>query len=293
MSVVQNLTKRFKSWTNYCEKASNAHLDEFTTNAGYGNYTCFGRDYAKIIGESESIWNGVAWCDEYVDVNFVAEFGIDVAKKLLGGFSAYTPTSANNFKSMGRWHTSNPQEGDVIFFKDSYGTICHTGYVTGVDSSKVYTNEGNTSSIAGVVANGGCVANKSYTLGYSRIAGYGRPDYSIVEEDITMSQYEELLNSINTMKESYDNIINQMGAEIKTLRDEKAALVVQIGKIMAVLESTMVYNYIDDNMPDWAKEQVQAAVNSGAVQGDETGRLNLSYKDLRQIVREYRAGLYR
>lgn len=49
-----------------------------------------------------------------------------------------------------------------------------------VEGGKVYTIEGNTSSAAGVVANGGCVRNKSYALTYAKIAGYGRPDYSMV-----------------------------------------------------------------------------------------------------------------
>ena len=51
------------------------------------------------------------------------------------------------------------------------------------------TIEGNTSSAAGVVENGGCVQDKSYPLTYSKIGGYGRPDFSIVpEEDNDMDQ---------------------------------------------------------------------------------------------------------
>lgn len=53
----------------------------------------------------------------------------------------------------------------------------------------MYTIEGNTSSAAGVVENGGCVQDKSYPLTYSKIGGYGRPDFSIVpEEDNDMDQ---------------------------------------------------------------------------------------------------------
>ena len=54
--------------------------------------------------------------------------------------------------------------------------------MTGVDDSRVYTVEGNTSSEAGIVANGGCVAQKSYDLHDPGIAGYGRPDYDAVGE---------------------------------------------------------------------------------------------------------------
>ena len=45
-------------------------------------------------------------------------------------------------------------------------------------------------------------------------------------------------------------------------------------------------------MPEWARAAIQAAMDYGALVGDEQGRLGLSYKDLRAIVREYRCGLY-
>ncbi|MDR2025190.1 MAG: CHAP domain-containing protein, partial [Hungatella sp.] len=47
---------------------------------------------------------------------------------------------------------------------------------------KVYTIEGNTSSGAEVIANGGAVCLKEYALINSRIDGYGRPDWSLVEQ---------------------------------------------------------------------------------------------------------------
>ena len=49
-----------------------------------------------------------------------------------------------------------------------------------MDSTYVYTIEGNTSSESGVVANGGCVREKKYKLTYNRIAGYGRPNYGVL-----------------------------------------------------------------------------------------------------------------
>ena len=41
----------------------------------------------------------------------------------------------------------------------------------------VYTIEGNTSVASGVIANGGGVCRKKYSLSYNRIYGYGRPEY--------------------------------------------------------------------------------------------------------------------
>lgn len=85
---------------------------------------------------------------------------------------------------------------------------------------------------------------------------------------------------------------NELKAMIESLQVENAILKQENADIKAVLENTFIYNWVDDNMPSWAKDAVTAAMQSGAVQGDENGRLNLSYKDLRQIVREYRQGLY-
>lgn len=158
----------------YLEKATNNNLDDKTANAGSGNWTKYGRDLIKEIGSPYS--NGAAWCDMFVDWVFIRAFGIEVAKKLLGGWSAYTPTSAQYFKNMKQWYTSNPKIGDVIFFKNAT-RICHTGIVYNVDTSKVYTIEGNTSGGSQVISNGGGVCKKSYLLTNSSIAGYGRPKY--------------------------------------------------------------------------------------------------------------------
>ena len=94
------------------------------------------------------------------------------------------------------------------------------------------------------------------------------------EEGLTMEQYNEL-----------KNLIEKQAAEIADLKNINKQLV-------NVVQTTMIYNYVDDNMPPWARPAVQAAMDCGAVQGDENGRLGLSYKDLRAIVREYRCGLY-
>lgn len=158
----------------YLEKKSNAQLDSKTANAGSGNYTKYARDLVKEIGSPYA--QGVPWCDMFVDWCFIRAYGKEKAKEMLGGWSAYTPTSAAYYKNKERWHTS-PQPGDQIFYINNI-RIYHTGIVYDVDRTKVYTIEGNTSGGSGVIANGGGVFKKSYPLDYLRIAGYGRPDYS-------------------------------------------------------------------------------------------------------------------
>lgn len=176
MNAVKNLIDKAKTWTGYLEKRSNANLDDFTANAGSNNYTCFARDYKVHTGYN---LQGQPWCAMYVSEVFVQMFGLEAAKKLLGGsLYHYCPTGVNQFKKAGRWHTT-PEPGDVIFFYNGTRAY-HTGIVIEVTSTRVKTIEGNTSGASGVIKNGGGVCQKSYSLSYERIMGYGRPDWSIV-----------------------------------------------------------------------------------------------------------------
>lgn len=175
MNTADKVINTLFSEDGYLEKATNKYLDDKFKNAGSNNWTKYGRDMTNNIGSPFT--PNAAWCCTLINWAFYKTYGKDTAKSMLGGWTAYCPTAVGYYKNMGRWYTSKPQIGDQIFFKDTSGTICHTGLVYKVDSSYVYTIEGNTSSTAGVVANGGCVRKKSYTLNYSKIAGYGRPKY--------------------------------------------------------------------------------------------------------------------
>lgn len=166
--MINKLIQIAEAELGYLEKKSNKSLDSKTANAGSANYTKYGAYFSM---------NPAQWCDLFVDWCFCQAFGKTEAKRLLcGGFSAYTPTSAQYFKNKGQWHKT-PKKGDVIFYKNST-RICHTGIVYKVDSNYVYTIEGNTSGASGVISNGGGCCKKKYTLSYSRIAGYGRPNYN-------------------------------------------------------------------------------------------------------------------
>lgn len=183
--ILDNILALAESEVGYLEKKSNSKMDDKTANAGDKNYTKYSRDLVNKIGSPFS--NGVAWCQMFVTWLFVMIVGLQQAKSILGGWTAYTPTAANFYKQQGRWF-SKPQRGDQIFFKNST-RICHTGIVYKVDSRFVYTIEGNTSSSAGVVPNGGGVFKKKYLLSNSRIAGYGRPNYN--DNTSTTNPYQE------------------------------------------------------------------------------------------------------
>lgn len=167
----------------YLEKKTKEYLDDKTANAGSNNYTKYARDL-DALGFFNGRKQGFAWCAVFVCWCFVQAYGVEGAKKLLclpsnaaNNCAAGCRSARNYYKSKGRLFDS-PQPGDQIFFYSSdMSEVSHTGLVYKVDSQKVYTMEGNTSSTSGVVANGGMARTKSYSLSYSRLAGFGRPDY--------------------------------------------------------------------------------------------------------------------
>ncbi len=56
-------------------------------------------------------------------------------------------------------------------------------------------------------------------------------------------------------------------------------------------DEKIIYNYIDENMPEWARHTIQKLVDKGVLSGDENG-LNLSEEMLRIFVIHDRLGLY-
>lgn len=164
----------------YLEKKSNADLDSKTGNAGSKNYTKYARDLHKA-GYYQANKNGYEWCEVFNDWCHWIASGKDakLAQEVIfqtGVYGAGCTWSANCYRNAGRFFTS-PQVGDQIYF-GTKGNESHTGIVYKADSTKVYTIEGNTSGASGVIANGGGVCKKSYSLSYDKIVGYGRPNYA-------------------------------------------------------------------------------------------------------------------
>lgn len=191
MNIVDKVIKIASDEVGYLEKKSNSNLYNKIANAGYGNYTKYAHEFdTKYVGFYNGKKNGYAYCDVFVDWCFVQAYGVETAKKLLcqpnKSYGASCTYSSTYYKNKGRFHTKDPKVGDQIFFLDSSKrSVVHTGLVYHVDKKYVYTIEGNTSGASGVVANGGGVCRKQYALSYSRIYGYGRPNYdkSLLEVD--------------------------------------------------------------------------------------------------------------
>ena len=157
----------------YLEKASDADLYAKKANPGSANYTKYGSEMHSL--QPRNMDFPAPWCATLMSWAFVQVLGLDGAKKALcGDIDDYCPALVAQFQKAGRWH-STPEVGDLVFFGQGGGE--HVGLVYQISAGMIRTIEGNTSSGSGVVSNGGGVWSKSYTIGYSRIAGYGRPIY--------------------------------------------------------------------------------------------------------------------
>lgn len=155
----------------YLEKSSSSNLDSKTGNAGYNNYTKYARDVNNmgLMG-----CQGQPWCAVYQFWICAQIFGKSKALEIMGnGFYNCNSVKAHS-KSKGTWHTT-PKLGALVIFRNG----AHIGRVISVSGNTIRTNEGNTSSggLNNVEANGGCVAEKSYTIGNSQIDGYVWIDY--------------------------------------------------------------------------------------------------------------------
>ncbi len=59
------------------------------------------------------------------------------------------------------------------------------------------------------------------------------------------------------------------------------------------LDSKMIYGYVDDNMPSWAKPTILKLMDKGVLRGNEKGNLNLDENMLRTLVILDRAGIFK
>lgn len=61
-------------------------------------------------------------------------------------------------------------------------------------------------------------------------------------------------------------------------------IVEDLTKRVRELENPMIYNYIDDNMPGWARPTIQKLVENNKLVGNEKGELGLSDDMLKMLV---------
>lgn len=109
---------------------------------------------------------------------------------------------------------------------------------------------------------------------YKGVCDYLGIEYKLESEDKLMCrEYEEL----KAENDRQNVIINQMGTELEELRNTV---------------KYKIYDYVDDNMPEWARPTIQKLVDKGFLKGDEEGKLGLTYDLMRMLIINDRAGIY-
>ena len=183
---------------------------EIGYHEGANNYNKYAPLWTQAGG-----WNAQnqPWCDLWYDVAMIQCFGLELASKLtyqpIGSFSALCSASAQFYKNNHAWYTT-PEVGDQVFFY-SGGGINHTGLVETVSGGYFSTIEGNSSDM---------VARRNYYVGNSYVAGFGRPNWSVVlasnssnnslpnENQSSNSNSNNNDNSNNSSSSNYDNTNN-------------------------------------------------------------------------------------
>ena len=140
-----------------------------------------GKEMVRLAG----FGSGFAWCAAFVSA-CAQKAGVagKVIEKQTGAGWLQQSTVLH---CGGKWidgplmgKSATPMPGDIISFGDSkyhgHGHATHVGIVEYVDGGKVHTIEGNT---------GNACKRKSYSLKYSAINCYVRPDWSRVGDDVS------------------------------------------------------------------------------------------------------------
>ena len=215
----------------YLEKKSNAQLDSKTANAGYNNWTKFGRDYDLRMYGKTPVLNGQAWCAIGLsDWAYRAGIGPDIIPP-----HASCSDGISKFKKLGTWYPKSgytPKRGDIIYYTNDGTSPVHVGLVLNVAGGRAYTIECNTSGGTELEANGGCVAKKNYALTYNRILGYVSPKYAEdkpIEKPIKRQEDDDDMPKYNTVEEvpqyarpTIEKVIQRKGIRGSgTKKDEK------------------------------------------------------------------------
>lgn len=197
---------------------------------GYKPSTGKYNKYAEYLDSLGNFYNypknGYDWCDVFVDCGFVQCFGAETGRKMLYqplkscGAGCYF--SAGYYKANGAF-TMTPAVGDQIFYGQDAGD--HTGIVIKVSKNYVQTIEGNW--------NNQVCQRKLLRTDY-RIAGYGRPKWSLVAD-----VQEEEPKPIEEPKETTYTV--QAGDTLQSIAERFGTTVDQIAKDNNLPNINLIY----------------------------------------------------
>ena len=161
--------------------------------------------------------------------------------------------------------------------------------------------------------NGGCVRDKSYPLGASYIGGYGRPDYSLVQDTGEDAPSGGSAGGTYTVVsgDSLSAIGSRLGVAWQSIAQANgitAPYTIYPGQILVIPseeEDSMSYEQFrqymdryrqelqDNDCGEWSKEAREWAIRVGLFAGNGTtsdGKPNMMWQD--QLSREQAAQLF-
>ena len=102
-------------------------------------------------------------------------------------------------------------------------------------------------------------------IGSSSCPGKYYPLAEMKNYDKEDEMSQEQINKMNAIDESLTHLYKTVD---------------KIAEDLAKIKSPMIYNYVDENMPEWAREGVQFCIDNGIITGTGSG-LGLDDKDLK------------
>lgn len=201
------------------------------------------------------------WCDFFADYAYIHCFGYELGTRMTyqsPSGSALCKTSAGFYQQNGAW-TQTPEVGDQIFFYVG-GDINHTGIVIEVSTFTIDTVEGNS---------GDAVRRNTYYLTDNSIAGYGRPKWSLLSNDIedaVEDPPEQNITVITKMMQGPTPLLTKAYADNYLKATEALQCLLQLREAGSGVEIT---GYYDDSTADAVKE---AQARYGLQEDSECGR---------------------
>ncbi len=206
----------------YLEKRNANNLDDKTANAGDANYTKYWRDIAPE-------YQGLPWCAAFVTWCFTMAFGKENTKKMLKHYPYIScPEISKKFTLY-----ANPLRGDIVDFWRS-GEFAHTGLVSftaNAGGDPFSTVEGNTSGGSTIIANGGGVYAKTYYNSNLPGTKFIRPDYSIVADEPSCTDFPKYDLSDSAIRDIATCITGEQGGEDVTACRQEASQIANLNEV--------------------------------------------------------------
>lgn len=184
----------------------------------------------------------------------------------------YAPLSVNRTREFGCYVKIRADDGTVVF-------LCHLA------PSSICVGVGDR---VGTGTKVGVMGNTGYSLGAHLHIEVRNKD-NIVTEKVNTPAYMNIPNRIGTvsnedLKSDYAGVEKNEGEETE-MKEEYEKLSERVEKLENDFHErvSVKYAWVDENMPSWAREDIEYLYKSGVLRGDENGRLGISFIELRML----------